>query len=181
MGNKSIRGIFSVILFAGLAIFNPLNVLADSGNEAKDSEATQTLETNVKEALREHVYVEIEVTGEDVTLRGHVHTRNEKNIVESQIRGVPGVKYVRDEIVIGQSAIDAIEEKAEDTAITATVKAKILATRGLNSLDIHIKTEQGVVTLSGKVKKASEMKLAEKTVQGIKGVKKVVNALSVER
>lgn len=128
MGNKSIRGILNVILFAGLTVFIPLNVSAGNEKEANNNGTSQPLEASVKEALREHTYVEAEVAGEDVTLRGYVHTRNEKNIVESQIRGVPGVKYVRDEIIIGQSAIDALEEKAEDVARRTNGVKKVVNT-----------------------------------------------------
>lgn len=80
----------------------------------------------------------------------------------------------------GQSKMDAIEDSVEDSALTAKLKAKILATKELESLDIHVKTEEGVVTLSGKVESAEDIKLAEKVVREAKGVKGVKNNLSVK-
>lgn len=179
MSTRAVTRNFNAILFACLLVFIPLHVLAASTKGTNAGGASQTLETNVREALREHEHVEIEVVGEDVILRGYVHTRNEKNIVESQIREVPGVQYVRDEIKIGQSTLDTLEDSIEDTAITAAVKARILSTKGLDSFDIHVKTEQGVVTLSGKVDTSAAIRLAENVARATRGVKKVVNTLSL--
>lgn len=179
MSYTSIGKICGIGLFAGLVTFIPLHIMAGNGKEANNSGIPRTLEAKVREALREHTYVEFEVAGRDVILRGYVHTRNEKNIVESQIRGVSGVTHIRDEIEIGQSAIEAIEERAENTAITTAVNAGILANKELNSLGIHVQTEQGVVTLSGTVQKAGQIKFAEKVARGTKGVKEVVNKLSI--
>lgn len=179
MNNKRTLGLFSLIVFAGMLLSNPLNVLAGDAKGTSGSGDSQTLEAKVKEALREHKDVKIEVKDEDVILRGYVNTRNEKNIVESQVRGVPGVKYVRDEVKIGQNKVDAIEDSVEDATITTKLKAKILATKGLDFLDIHVETEQGVVTLSGKVKNAAQVELAGKVAHETEDVKGVMNKLSV--
>lgn len=181
MSSRLIMRAFSVAIFPALMMFSSLNALAGDTKGMNDSGASQTLEAKVKEALREHKHVKTEVTGGDVVLRGHVETLNEKKMLESQVRGVPGVKYVRDEVKVEQGKLDAAEDYVEDSALTTKVKAKILATKGLDSLDIHVKTEQGVVTLSGKVKNADEIGLAEKVACETKGVKKVVNNLSVQR
>lgn len=73
--------------------------------------------------------------------------------------------------------IDAIKNYAEDTVITSKIKTAILATSGLESLDIHVDTEQGVVTLSGKVENAAQIEFAEKIAREVKGVHKVINTL----
>lgn len=176
MNYKLTGKILSIAVMAGLMMIAPL--IAEA-NDAKEKNG-QSLEAMAKDALREYEDVKIEVKDGDVILKGYVKTQNEKTKLESQVRQIPGVTYVRDEVKIGQSKLDAIEDSVEDSAITAKLKAKILATKGLESLDIHVKTEQGVVTLSGKVKKADEIKLAEKIARDTKGIKEVINKLSVQ-
>lgn len=109
-----------------------------------------------------------------------VHTRNEKNIVESRIREIPGVKHIRDEVKIAPDTMDAAGEKLEDMATTIKVMTKILVRKELGSLDIHVKAEQGIVTLSGKVNEADEKELAEKIAHEVEGVTTVVNKLSIQ-
>lgn len=179
MKSTLIGRIFGPAVLAGLMVFSPLIVEANDVKGKSDSGASQNLEAKVKEALHEHKHVTFEVKGQDVVLRGHVNTQNEKNILEEQIRKVPGVVYVRDEVKIERRKMDTAEDYVEDAEITTKVKAKIFATKGLESLDIHVKTDKQIVTLSGKVKKSDEIKLAEKVAREIKGVNGVINKLSV--
>jgi len=68
---------------------------------------------------------------------------------------------------------------ASDTAITTELKAKFLAEKGLDSMDIKVATTQGVVTLRGQVEKARQSSLAEKIARETKGVRGVKNKISV--
>lgn len=73
--------------------------------------------------------------------------------------------------------IDAIKNYAEDTIITSKIKTAIIAAKGLEALNIHVDTEQGVVTLSGKVESAAQVKFAEKIAREVEGVNEVRNTL----
>ena len=66
-----------------------------------------------------------------------------------------------------------------DSAITTELKAKFLAEKGLDSLDIKVATTNGVVTLRGQVEKEYQSGLAEKIARGTKGVRGVNNKISV--
>jgi hyperosmotically inducible protein len=68
---------------------------------------------------------------------------------------------------------------ASDTTITTELKAKFLAEKGLDSMDIKVETNRGVVTLRGQVLKESQARTAEKIARGIKGVRSVKNKISV--
>ena len=68
---------------------------------------------------------------------------------------------------------------ASDTAITTELKAKFLAEKGLDSMDIKVETNKGVVTLRGQVLKESQSRTAEKIARNIKGVRGVKNKISV--
>lgn len=65
----------------------------------------------------------------------------------------------------------------KDTDIEKAVLEKISATPELSGISATVK--DGVVTLSGEVKDDASKALAETSVKGIKGVKSVVNNISV--
>jgi hyperosmotically inducible protein len=66
-----------------------------------------------------------------------------------------------------------------DSAITTELKAKFLAEKGLDSMDIKVKTTNGIVTLRGQVEKEFQSNLAEKIARAVKGVHGVNNKISV--
>ena len=70
-----------------------------------------------------------------------------------------------------------VGEYFDDATITAEVKGKILTQRGLDSLDISVTTNDGIVTLNGSTKEAAQISLAEKVAREVKGVKSVQNNL----
>ena len=69
----------------------------------------------------------------------------------------------------------------DDTAITAAVKAGILAEPGLKVLKIDVDTKDGRVTLSGSADSADNIKKAEQVASNVNGVKGVENRLTVEK
>ena len=66
-----------------------------------------------------------------------------------------------------------------DAALTSEIKAKFVAEKGLDSLDLKVETSNGIVTLRGQVQKKSQMKLAEKIARETKGTRDVKNKISV--
>jgi hyperosmotically inducible protein len=69
--------------------------------------------------------------------------------------------------------------KLSDSAITMKVKAELLATKGLRSTGIRVKTENGVVHLDGKVQSDSEKLTALNAVRAVEGVQSVSDGLQV--
>lgn len=69
----------------------------------------------------------------------------------------------------------------DDTAITAKVKAAILAEPGLNTLQISVKTVGGIVTLSGSVGTAANRDTAEGLAGAVAGVSRVQNDLVIKK
>ena len=66
-----------------------------------------------------------------------------------------------------------------DSALTAEIKGKFLVEEGLDSLDLKVKTTNGIVTLRGQVEKEYQSGLAERIARETKGVRGVVNKISV--
>ena len=78
------------------------------------------------------------------------------------------------------NAADKTATVAEDAAITAKVKAAILAEPGLKSLQITVDTNGATVTLSGNVANADLKERAKQIASNTSGVKGVVDQLAVK-
>ena len=60
-----------------------------------------------------------------------------------------------------------------DTWITTKVKSELASTKGVSSADISVTTVDGVVTLTGVLANATEVKKAVAAARSVKGVRKV--------
>jgi hyperosmotically inducible protein len=67
----------------------------------------------------------------------------------------------------------------DDTAITATVKSRMLASEAVAGTSITVETLNGVVMLSGFAKSAQEKATAESIARKVEGVKSVKNEITV--
>lgn len=68
----------------------------------------------------------------------------------------------------------------DDTAITTKVKAAIFNEESLKTMQISVKTYQGVVQLSGFVNSVQSVKRAGEVARGVENVKEVKNDLIVK-
>lgn len=91
-------------------------------------------------------------------------------------------------VAAGEKAKDATQSAAKKTAtvmtdaeITTAVKTKLLADKTVGGLKLDVDTDHGVVTLTGPVKSATERTEALRLARQTKGVKKVVNKLTMEK
>lgn len=66
-----------------------------------------------------------------------------------------------------------------DSFITTKAKLSLMTTGGVRGRDVHIDTNDGIVTLYGKVPTAEQRTVAEKSVMDVKGVRSVRNLLQV--
>lgn len=78
-----------------------------------------------------------------------------------------------------EGAASQAGQAIDDAKITTVVKSKYLADDTLKGLDISVDTEQGVVTLTGKVQSESAKELANSIASGVEGVMSVNNQLTV--
>jgi osmotically-inducible protein OsmY len=69
--------------------------------------------------------------------------------------------------------------QVDDAAITAAVKAKLAADGDINPFNIDVDTNEGVVTLQGRVEKEAARSKAEELARETDGVKRVVNLVKV--
>lgn len=95
-------------------------------------------------------------------------------------------------LIVGCNAKDAKEltsdagklaktatRSAGNAQLVARVNATLAQRKGVDMSGLHIDGENGVVTLGGRVRTAAERKLVKETVEGIRGVEKIVDKLRV--
>ena len=76
-------------------------------------------------------------------------------------------------------AKESADDYLDDSTITAKVKADLLDNKDTHSATINVETYRGVVQLSGFVASEAEKQKAGKVAAEIKGVKDVINSVSV--
>lgn len=116
--------------------------------------------------------VSVETTKGMVFLRGKVATDAEKKAAEEIARGIEGVQAVRNELqVVPGSAKKVVE--AKDDEITKQVTARFTADPKLKNLDVR--TDNGVVTLQGKLPSIMDSARASQKAREVPGVRSVRN------
>jgi hyperosmotically inducible periplasmic protein len=71
------------------------------------------------------------------------------------------------------------KQEAADSWITLKTKLALLASEGVNGLDVKVSTQHRVVILRGKVDSESAREAAEQTARRVKGQHRVINELVV--
>jgi hyperosmotically inducible protein len=116
--------------------------------------------------------VNVETEKGMVYLRGKVDTAAAKSAADEVARGIEGVQAVRNELqVVPDSAKKVVE--AKDDEITKQVKAKLNNDAKLKGLDVR--TDNGVVTLQGKLPTIMDSARASQMAREVPGVRSVRN------
>ena len=114
-----------------------------------------------------------------VTLRGTVDSHVAKDAAEDIAKGLYDVKGVKNDLmVVAPSRRVAVMD--DDAAITARVKHHIIKESRLKSADIDVKTQAGVVSLTGEVPSVINSAQASWTAWQVHGVKAVKNDLTLK-
>lgn len=113
-----------------------------------------------------------------VYLRGEVTNAQAKARAEELARDTHGVTRVVNQVQVVSRA-EQDDERLSDAWILTKVKAKLAADPEINPFNIDVDVDDGVVTLSGRVAKASTKIDAERLAGETKGVNRVVNELAV--
>jgi len=166
------------------SVVNKLEIKGERPAEKSDA----WVATHVKTVLLVHrsvsgIKIEVSVKDSVVTLRGEANSQAQKQLATEYAKDVEGVKDVQNEMTIAKepkTESETIGEKIDDASITAQIKFSLLFHRSTRVLKTQVKTEDGVVTLSGMAKNAAEKELVSKLVNDINGVTKVNNQMTIE-
>ncbi len=83
-------------------------------------------------------------------------------------------------LVLGAcSSTRTVGSQVDDAGITARVKTKLAADGDINPFNIDVDTNEGVVTLQGRVAKDEARTKAEQLARDTDGVKRVINLVKV--
>lgn len=117
--------------------------------------------------------IEVEGKSEEITLSGKVPSEMEKAAAEKIAGAVPTVKSVINKLEVNKELQDALKHK-QDEIITQRVKEEFAKSATVTAAKFELKTEEGVVSLSGTVRfqvVVFEAAEAARRVPGVKAVK----------
>jgi hyperosmotically inducible protein len=168
------KGVVEVI--SKIEVGNPSSV--------KNLVSDSTITTIIKLSLLEDEHlssldINIETTNGNVTLAGVVPDEASNQRVISIVEAINGVKTVSSKIKVDKAS--SMKNLISDSIITSTIKLRLLEDEYLNGLDIHVKTINGKVTLSGVVPDEFSSKRAISITKLINGVTEVISELDIKK
>ena len=127
-------------------------------------------------------------TGEAVTAAGEAAMKETKAAVEEAGGAIreageeakeSAKRAGKDLGAAAEKAGDTAKRKIEDAAVTASVKARLIADPDVKAVSIDVDTVAGRVTLRGTAKSAAQRDAAERIARGAEGVVSVDNRIVV--
>jgi hyperosmotically inducible protein len=153
----------------------------ETTNEAKGAVSDSWLTSKTKIALFADDRVKgkdvrVETMGGQVYLRGKVDSQEAKAAAEEIAKGVEGVKTVKNDLqVVAPAARKTVE--TNDKQITKSVETTLHKDASMKKIDVR--TDAGVVVLSGEVPNITASAKASEMAHRVDGVKSVKNELRV--
>jgi hyperosmotically inducible periplasmic protein len=120
--------------------------------------------------------INVDANGGVVTLRGKVGSDAEKKTAGEVAKGIEGVTQVKNNLEVVPNA----EKKAvnrKDDEITKAVKERLAKDAQLKGSSVGVRSDNGVVTLTGDAKNLDARARASQLARGVEGVKAVKNEL----
>lgn len=156
-------------------------------NAAEPEHSDAWLTAKVKTTLLFHRNVsasatDVYVKDGIVSLRGTASSSAQIELVTEYARDIEGVKSVVNEMTIATAEAPkprTASEKFDDASVTAQVRLVLASHRSTSSVRTVVLTRDGVVTLTGIAKNNAEKSLVTKLVEGVHGVDKVVNSMTI--
>ena len=124
--------------------------------------------------------------GDSVVLAGQVRSQAEKQLAERIALRTVGVGRVDNLLQVAPTLIAAAGTSASaarapaDPWISTRVAASLKFDRAVEAGGVHVSTDDGVVTLSGRVPSAAQKDVAAEIAADIDGVRSVKNVLGVD-
>jgi len=124
----------------------------------------------------------VDVKNGVVFLSGTAINSAQKDLTEIYAKEIDNVKAVKNDIVVQEPAAGSqtMGEVVDDASITSQVKYSLLSHKATSAVATKVVTENGVVSISGVAASDAEKSLVTKLSQDIRGVKSVVNDMTVK-
>lgn len=141
------------------------------GAQTEDKEIALKANGRLSSVVGDSGHVDITSYNRKVLLTGEIKDEQMKQAVEQDIRQVPGVQGVMNELEI--AGVSSFSSRSNDLYITSKISATFIDAKELNANSIKIVTERGTVYLMGLVTQ-HEGQIAAELVSGVSGVNRVV-------
>ncbi len=143
------------------------------GQAVDDATASNEIKAKLLGIGREYSEVDVEVEGGLVLLSGRVNTPQQRVKAEDVAWSVNRTEDVANEIRIEPPG--GFVANVSDEIITARVRASLLASSKVKSLNFNIETYDGVVYLMGIARTEAELREAAERASRVGGVQRVVS------
>lgn len=138
-----------------------------------DEEIEITAQSRLREQKLEGIHANFTSFNRRLLITGEAPRLEWKNRVASLANGVPNVREVIDDLAVMEPS--GYSDRANDSYITAKVKARLLDDPRVNPSHVKVVTERNVTYLMGLVKRA-EAQAAAEVAATTAGVERVVKA-----
>lgn len=142
-----------------------------SGTYLMDEEIELKAVGRIRESFGKEAHVNVTSYNRRVMLTGEVPNDDMRSKVRDLVKGVPNVKEVQNELVIGGAS--TFGARSNDAYLTAKVKTRLFDDKRFNGNHVKVVTEAGTVFLMGIVKR-EEAEAAAEVAAKTSGVTKVV-------
>ena len=122
--------------------------------------------------------VDVEVAEGIVVLTGHVDTAEDRIEAERIAWSAPHVQDIGNEITVGTQDTRFLPS-AKDNVLGSSVRARLIADKGVKSRNVNIEARNGVVYLLGVARTPEELERTAYVASTTQGVKEVVSYMTV--
>jgi osmotically-inducible protein OsmY len=164
-------GCIALIGAGGVAAVSTLEDRRTTGTQIEDQGIESRAQGRINERFGERAHVNVTVFNRTVLLTGEAWDEATRAEIETLVAAVPNVRSVTNEVQV--AGLSSGPSRANDTALTAKVRGRLLNVKGLNPHHVKVVTEAGVVYLLGLVTEA-EADAAVDIARTTGGVRKVV-------
>lgn len=163
---------------------NQLSLSGEPGALTPDT----TLKAKVQTALLFHrrlsaTRTTVQVQDGVVTLQGQAESVAQRTLATEYVKGLDGVVRVVNQMTVAPGPPPKHKEirvRIDDGSLTAQAKMALLFHKATSALHTKVRTDHGVVTLTGTARSRAEKDLASRIVGNLEGVRKVRNLMAVE-
>ena len=125
---------------------------------------------------------EVDIKDGVITLRGVATSEAQRELATEyaeDVKGVLGVTNVMTLVKTPTNADAMVAETVDDASITGQVTVALRSHRSTSSINTRLETTAGVVTVSGMARNAAEKTLVTKLAADVRGVRSVVNVMTI--
>ena len=156
-------------------------LLSSADRRSGDTQqADQTIEAAAREAVAQTLagrgHVNVASYYRKTLITGEVGSAQDRLQVEAQVRAIPGVQGVVNELAVMPES--SAFQRSNDAFITSKVRSRLVGTNGVPSGALKVLTERGTTYLMGRLT-ATELALATDAARQTEGVQRVVRVVDL--